>query len=374
MACFLTAKTLEELEHYHLLISLLAAIEPFVIIFGGIFISKKIDQLRRHDTAHNKSSYHWFPLFAFFSFLIFYFFIHSHIHIGMTLIFYSLIMTFLLMDKLYRQRFPKNYASAYKIPLYRINAINNLVVRGTPVVSPLVLLVFPSGFSLSYAIIIGISAITCATLCSWAMKKTGTEIASKTEILDKKIHAKNKEWGTWHLVHLSTMNFSFGGIFFLLSQSILHQTSLSAYLESPVPLYGGFMGMMMVIALEKKATPKSVLDGVNLIGPMSICLIGASFFSSLTAACFLILFGMLFALTINRIGSCIQQNLDHYHFSYYETRAQIGGRIAALSALLLIGYFLDLGYSVKELEYTLGGLGIISFLILRYAHRKLIEK
>jgi MFS-type transporter involved in bile tolerance (Atg22 family) len=85
----------------------------------------------------------------------------------------------------------------------------------------------------------------------------------------------------------------------------------------------------------------------------------------------LVLFGILFALAINQIGTCVQRNLSHHHYSWYETRAQIAGRISTLLSITLCGFLLDYEMPVKAILCSTGFVAIISAFILRIAYHRL---
>jgi hypothetical protein len=370
---FLASKEFSSAHHYHLLLSLFVSAEPIIMILAGIWISKKIDRLREQDQSKKRSSYYLLTIITFLSFLGFYFFIDSQKMLIPALGFYFLATAFFIMERIYRQRFPRDYALSYNIPFHRINAVNNLVSRGTPILSPFVLLLFPHGLSSSYIAILAFFSISSAFLFSRAVNKVSHTTFVKKETPQTENPTTCKAWGLWHVLHLATMNFAFGALFFLLSQSVLTTVSLQRYLESPVPLYIGFVGTMIVIAFGFRKDHLPLLKGVSLIIPMSLCLIGIAYSQPILTGLLLLVFGILFALAINIISTDVQQHLSHQKFSYYETRAQVFGRISALTAITLSGFLLDLGISLRQLEFIFGMFGLASFVILFYGYKKLIH-
>jgi len=76
--------------------------------------------------------------------------------------------------------------------------------------------------------------------------------------------------------------------------------------------------------------------------------------------------GLCYGFAINHIGTFIQSQLDHARYSYYETRAQIGGRIAALIALAMTGLALEFDFTTDFLRGAMGLGSIMSAALLGY--------
>lgn len=370
---FLAAKDFSSAQHYHLLLSLFVSAEPIIMILAGVWISKGIDQVREHDQKRKRKSYYILTALTVISFIFFYFFINTRNALIPALGFYFLATTFFVMERIYRQRFPRDYAQAHHIPLHRINAVNNLVNRGTPIVSPFVLLLFPHGLSLSYVIMLILLSITSSFVFSMGLNKVHHASISKAQPPEHEDAHTSRAWGQWHVLHLAIMNFAFGALFFLLSQSVLTSTSIQAYMQSPVPLYIGFVGAMLFIAFGFRKSNTHLLKGITLIIPMSLCLIGIAYAPPLIAGCLLLVFGIFFALSINMITSEVQHHLSHQRYSYYETRAQVFGRVSSLVVITLSGALLDLGITLQSLECLFGMLGLGAYVILSYGSRKLLH-
>lgn len=369
----LAGKSLQSYSHYQLLLALFASAEPLLIILFGIPISKKIDQIRNRDAERQTSSYLYLTAATVASFLLFCYFFVIQKSLVMGSITYFLVALSFSAERIYRQRFPRDYSAAFNIHLHRINSINNLVTRGTPIVTPLVLIIFTQGLTVTYTVTFIISALTASVVFAYFFYKTN-HTSNTTKVTVSKTPNNNGEgWGKWHVIHLSLMNFAFGGMFLLLAQPVLNEISLRSYLQSPVPLYTGFLGAMITIALGYVKKPESPLGGINLVVIMGALLMACSTCPPILSGILLLIYGILFALAINKIGTCVQQNLDHGKYSYYETRAQTYGRIAALISIAMYGYLLDKGIAFQRLEFFVGIIAIISAIILRYFYRVIIE-
>ncbi|MBA2651639.1 MAG: hypothetical protein H0U73_05160 [Tatlockia sp.] len=368
----LVGKSLQSYSHYQLLLALFASAEPLIIILFGIYISRMIDTMRNKDAESQTSSYLYLTVATLSSFLLFFYFFVVQKSLLMGFITYLLVSISFSAERIYRQRFPRDYSVAYNIHLHRINSVNNLVTRGTPLIIPLVLVLFPQGLNFTYISSFIILAFTASLIFSYFFCKVSQTPSIKGTV--SKTSGNNGEgWGKWHVIHLSLMNFAFGAMYLILAQPVLSEISLKSFMQSPVPLYAGFLGTMIYISLGYLKKPETPLEGLNLVVIMGILLTVCSICTPLLSGILLFIYGSLFALAINKIGTCVQQNLDYGKYSYYETRAQTYGRIASLISMAICGFLLDKGFAFQKLELFVGIIAIIAAIILRYSYKILIE-
>ncbi len=176
--------------------------------------------------------------------------------------------------------------------------------------------------------------------------------------------------GIWHIWHLFLMNFMLGGLFMLLSQSVLTSTSVLHFLQGPSLYFTGFWLMMLFLMISPRQNRITPYNGLYFTVALGLFLIFSSYggvisIFALTGA------GLCYGFAINQLGTFIQNQLDHKHYSYYETRAQMYGRIALLIGLGITGWALHSKFPINFLRGVMGfgviiSAGLLGFIFLKY--------
>lgn len=351
----LVSRNLTSTQYAYLLSSLLLVAEPLLMLVFGVFAAKKIDFIKKHPHYNNAKSYVVLALMTASSFIFFYYFFSILHFVSVAIFFYFAVIFFLMLERIYRQRFSRDFSDFYKLPIRKINAIGNLAGRGAPLCVPLVLFIFPLGVTSTYLycffVVITLSTFSFYRLYNRISHKTS--LLSQTSVVSENTAYANK-LGVWHGFHLMVMNFAFGPVFLVLSQPILANVTVNAYLQSPLVFYIGFFVALIFISFQNKTVCNTPLRGVRFIFLMGIVFALVPQVETLYAGLLLGLAGVLFALSVNRIGSHIQYYMDREKYSYYETKAQTYGRVAAICSIGLFGWLLQIGISYKYLEFICG--------------------
>jgi len=165
--------------------------------------------------------------------------------------------------------------------------------------------------------------------------------------------------GLWHILHLFLLNLSMGGLFLVLSHSLLSDTSSQGFLEGPSLYFMGFWAAMLVLIFYPRKSIETPAKGLLCIVLMGILLIASGH-----APGILVLTGFAQGFAINHISAFIQSHLSHQRYAYFESKAQTFGRIAMLISVFCTGYLLDTVITAPTLRANIGVCLVISGLLL----------
>lgn len=348
---FLMART----QANHLFLpTMLLIIEPMLMLLFGLRFSKKIDLLRS-----NKSpgfSYLRLPTRTMVFLILFIFSIHYSDSLLLTLLCYCGIMASFILERIHRQRFPRDFSRATNISATQANAIANLANRGAPVLSPLVLTVSSGLPGIRYVLLSLVICFFCSFTYMRLSKLITKEIQYKENSQQLNFQYYNSEkLGSWHLWHLLLMNAVLGGLFLVLTHNLITMPSIPTYLHGPTVYFIGFWLSILMFCLRAKSIPRSPMSGLGYTAVLGLMLVLSSQSDVYVSALMLCLGGFFFGIAINRLGTFVQTHLDPARYSYYETRAQTVGRVALLISLSLSGWALSQGYSSDTLLCLMGG-------------------
>lgn len=340
----------------------LLMIEPILMLVLGVFLAKKVDSLR----SKNQTSvvYSTLSIITLSCFIGLYITQSVHADFAFILVAYTCLMLSFMMERIYRQRLPRDVALHTEINQSRINAITNFANRGAPILSPMVLILFQNGLTLNYVIgFVIISIFSTTSFCLLSQKLSSpTDLKKNKTPINTSIYPA-EALGVWHVWHLVLMNAVLGGLFMVLSQSVLSGTGLIHFLQGPSVYFAGFWLTMLILTLVPQSTPNTPWSGLYSIMAIGACL-ALSSIGGMLSIILLGLAGLFFGLAINRLGTFIQHHLEHHRYSYYETRAQTGGRIALIVGLALAGFGLEHGLSPEIMRLLMGIGAIISAVFL----------
>lgn|GEM_PF-4689799 len=127
--------------------SLLLMVEPLLLLAFGVRFAKKIDSNREHLIRYTyKTAY-----FTFAALIVLYCLRSSHP--ALVLASFALVMSSFMRERILRQRLPRDFAQASGMLPSRVAAITSLANRGAPVLSPMVIYLFPFGLTSQFLFI-----------------------------------------------------------------------------------------------------------------------------------------------------------------------------------------------------------------------------
>lgn len=334
-----------------LIASTFLMIEPILMILLGIQIANFVDELRKKLSPYFYVTISSLTLLSiFFLFLIQYY----QANFAYILLSYSLAVVAFIGERIYRQRLPRDFSNTTLLAHGQINAIANLGNRGAPILAPLVLYLFPNGLTEKYLFsFVIISIISTICYCKFSKKLICLPTIVKPPFHHDSLFYPMNNLGLWHVWHLSLMNFVLGGLFMVLSQSVLISNNIINFLQGPSVYFFGFwvtMLLLIVVPRKKILTPFSGLCFTAALGAFLMI----SSIGGVISVFALALAGICYGFAINFLGTFIQSQLEHGRYSYYETRAQICGRISMLMGLLITGYALDAQLTTDILRGIMG--------------------
>jgi hypothetical protein len=344
-------------------------VEPLLMLLLGIKIAKFVDNLR------TKLSLYYYIILSsitMISFFCLYLMQRHHASYILILSSYSIVMIAFMIERIYRQRLPRDFSNCTRINHSQVNAIANLANRGAPILSPLVIYIFPGGLNekFLYGFII-ILVLSTTTFCWLAQKLTLLATPSSIQMEEISIHYQAEKLGIWHVWHLFLMNFMLGGLFMVLSQSVLSSMSVLHFLQGPSIYFAGFWVTMVFLMILPSQIILTPISGLYFTAALGIFLIISSCGGTLSAFA-LACAGMCYGFAINQLGTFIQSQLDHCRYSYYETRAQIFGRIALLMGLTITGWALQNRCTTDFLRGVMGFGVILSAALLSFIFWRIV--
>lgn len=346
-------------------------VEPIMMLLCGLHIAKLVDTFRVKFSSY---IYVLLATITFLGFFCLYFITNQKVMFIWILFAYGLVITFFMFERIYRQRLPRDFANSTGVNQSRINAITNLANRGAPILSPLVLYIFPSGLNAGYfCMFMIISILSTLTFFTLTKKLTKKQYKKTNTNQNDTVRYKPEQLGIWHVWHLFLLNLVLGGLFMVLSQSILENTNILHFLKGPSLYFSGFWVIMLVLMILPQKNIITPIRGLYFTAILGLLLIISSYgvFISIFA---LAAAGLCYGLAINHLGAFIQSQLDHTRYSYYETRAQMFGRVAALIGLTITGLLLKFGVSTDLLRAIMGIGVIISAWILTLIFQKYVSQ
>lgn len=334
-----------------LVYSVLLMVEPILLLLFGIQFAKVIDKIRGKSSLF---AYIPLSLMTLLCFLLLFGIDQRQSSFVLVLLAYSLVTLFFIVERIYRQRISRDFSIRTGVDHARVNAITNLANRGAPILSPLAIYISPLGLNTTY--LFGfLLAYVLSTSTFIGLNKTLSSLKPKSGDHSSKSRALYNEnrLGAWHIWHLSLMNLVLGGLFMVLSQTILISTKITSFLQGPSLYFSGFWVAMFALMLLPRKEVLTPFIGLFFTATLGILLLISSTGGYISIFC-LCFSGICYGFAVNYLGAFIQGQLSYAKYSYYETRAQTFARMALIIGLLLTGYALNAGLQIDFIRGIMG--------------------